>query len=252
MKNILYTVCTTLFLSSCFIVESNTKLEKTIPTKTNIDLNQKIEISKNNNITSNSWDKSKLDLARNQMEWSTIEKDILLATNMVRTNPSLFAKEYIEPLLDKFDGNILVLENKRILTQEGKSSYLEAIEFLKKQVPVNILEFSNGIRKASLDHVNDTGPKGLTQHEGSNKSTPWERLEKYGEWSGEISENISFGTDDGIRVVIDLVTDDGVSDRGHRINILDPKVKYVGIACGPHSSYGIMCVQDFTSFYKEK
>ena len=47
--------------------------------------------------------------------------------------------------------------------------------------------------KAARDHCNDIGPKGKISHVGSDGSQPWERIERYGEWGGEVAENISFG-----------------------------------------------------------
>jgi hypothetical protein len=52
-------------------------------------------------------------------------------------------------------------------------------------------------------------------------------------------------------VVIDLIVDDGVKDRGHRHNIFDPLAKVVGVACGRHDTYGYMCVMDFAGAYVE-
>ena len=45
------------------------------------------------------------------------------------------------------------------------------------------------------------------------------RLEKYGDWSGKIGENIEFGSKSAIEIVSSLLIDDGVANRGHRKNI---------------------------------
>lgn len=46
---------------------------------------------------------------------------------------------------------------------------------------------------AARDHAEDIGPKGIAGHEGSDGSTMQDRIERYGDWSGYIGENISFG-----------------------------------------------------------
>lgn len=72
-----------------------------------------------------------------------------------------------------------------------------------------------------------------------------QRIESHGEWRAEIGENISYGFNDPRQVVIQLIVDDGVRNRGHRINIFNPAFHRVGVACGPHAGYGSMCVMDF-------
>jgi uncharacterized protein YkwD len=61
-----------------------------------------------------------------------------------------------------------------------------------------------------------------------------------------MGEAISYGAA-GLQVVIDLIVDDGVPDRGHRHAILNPIYREVGIAIGPHRRYGTMCVMDFAA-----
>jgi hypothetical protein len=55
---------------------------------------------------------------------------------------------------------------------------------------------------------------------------------------------ISFGPEQPPAVVIDLVVDDGVPDRGHRKILLDDRLRFAGAACGPHTIYRTMCVID--------
>jgi uncharacterized protein YkwD len=52
---------------------------------------------------------------------------------------------------------------------------------------------------------------------------------------------MTFGPATAHDVVAALLIDDGIADRGHRKNILDPEVGVVGISCGPHKSYRVMC-----------
>lgn len=251
MKKIFICLSSTLlFLTSCIIlVDSKTPITENKKITNNIELPKTSEVNK----TSDSWDLSKIDLARNLSNWSNIEKDLVLATNMARTNPALFSKEYLEPLLNSFDGNTLIRKNgERIRTEEGKKAVQEAIDFLTKQKSLGILSISNGIRKGSMDHVKDIGLKGLTQHDGTDNSSPWDRMDRYGTATGLSSENISFGTNDGINVVLDLIVDDSVPSRGHRENIFTPELKFIGVACGEHKTYGVMCIQDFASGYTEK
>jgi uncharacterized protein YkwD len=67
-----------------------------------------------------------------------------------------------------------------------------------------------------------------------------------------MAENIAYGENPARAVVIQLLVDDGVRDRGHRDNILDPKWTIEGVACGPHRDYRQMCVMDYAVRYFER
>jgi uncharacterized protein YkwD len=104
---------------------------------------------------------------------------------------------------------------------------------------------------SARDHVRDQGPRGVVGHESSDGSTFDDRVRRYGRWGISLTENISYGPSGARDVVIDLIVDDGVKDRGHRHNIFDPVAKVVGVACGRHTTYGYMCVMDFAGAYIE-
>jgi len=46
-------------------------------------------------------------------------------------------------------------------TKEGVDAVKEAIDFCKKQTPMQPLRWADAISKASSDHIKDIGPKGL-------------------------------------------------------------------------------------------
>jgi uncharacterized protein YkwD len=78
----------------------------------------------------------------------------------------------------------------------------------------------------------------------------WDRLEKYGKWTGTVAENISFGVTSGEDFIIQLYIDDGVPKRGHRKNIIHPDLLATGIAYCKHKKYGGMLVAVYASnFY---
>ena len=76
--------------------------------------------------------------------------------------------------------------------------------------------------QASKDHVLDIGKLGLIQHDSSDgKIGVKERLRKYGNVVSCYGENMSFHCDDAKDVMIQLIVDDGVQNRGHRDNIFN-------------------------------
>jgi uncharacterized protein YkwD len=105
----------------------------------------------------------------------------------------------------------------------------------------------------AADHVRDQGPPGEMGHTGRDRSTPASRVNRYGRWFHVISENIQYGrTTNGHDVVAELFIDDGVPDRGHRLNALDPHIRVAGVSCGPHATYGQMCVIVHAGDYAER
>ena len=55
------------------------------------------------------------------------------------------------------------------------------------------LKWSTVLAKAAREHCKDLGRSGKTGHIGSNGSTPQQRIENYGEWTGKVGENIAYG-----------------------------------------------------------
>ncbi len=134
---------------------------------------------------------------------------------------------------------------------EGDRVVAEAIRFLEKARPLPPLTRSEGLSASALSHVLDLGPSGARGHTGSDGSTPWKRMARFGRWSGHAAENISFGERDARGIVVALIVDDGVRDRGHRLNIFSRDLLRIGIACGPHAGFGTMCVLDFAGAFAE-
>ncbi len=128
---------------------------------------------------------------------------------------------------------------------EGISALEEAISFLEKVEPVSSLTPAEELSLSALDHVNDSGQKGLTGHYGSDGSSPVTRIQRYKKDAKLAGENIDYGWVDPREVVISLFVDDGISNRGHRKNLFHKDFIYIGVACGFHRDYPLMCVQNF-------
>ena len=60
----------------------------------------------------------------------------------------------------------------------------------------------------------------------------------------KIGENIDFGPNDAIGVIVSLTLDDGEEERPHRDNLFKTDYRKIGIACGPHQTEFQMCVMD--------
>ena len=62
---------------------------------------------------------------------------------------------------------------------------------------------------------------------------------------------ISYGPATGREIVAGLLIDDGVDDRSHRANLLNPGFHLVGISIQPHEAYGNVCVVEFAGTFFE-
>ena len=185
---------------------------------------------------------------------SQLEGEIVRQHNLLRKDPEHYAA-YLEALLPLFDGKLLRQPGRTPLrTSEGASAVREAIRFLKETGSAGRFRPSRGMSQAARDHVGDIGASGSAEHEGQDGSLPWDRVNRHGRWRQAIGENMAFGAfrqEDAQMVVMQLVIDDGVSGRGHRNNIFNPKFRAIGVSCGPHARYDVTCVIDYAGSYQE-
>jgi hypothetical protein len=127
---------------------------------------------------------------------------------------------------------------------EGEDVFNEAINYLKNLRPLPPFQWEEALAQSAQEHVDDIGPKGLLLYQSSDGTEPEERITKYGEYKDSLGENIDFGPNDAIGVIVSLTLDDGEEERPHRDNLFKNDYKKIGIACGPHQTEFQMCVMD--------
>ncbi len=183
---------------------------------------------------------------------SSVEQGIIAETNRARRNPTAYAA-WLQSMRKYYKGKELDLPGQiPIITQEGVTPVDEAVRALKAIEPMPPISMSRGMSLAARDHVKDQGPKGAIGHNSSDGSKPWDRVNRYGSWQTIVGENIMYGPAVPQQVVMQLIVDDGVADRGHRKNIFTPQYRIAGVACGPHKRYRTMCVIDYAGGYKDR
>lgn len=183
------------------------------------------------------WDIAALDTARGETYLSGPEKDVVLFLNKARSNPPLFARMYLG-------------------TRKESGGYaLECYNEMLAAKPLHTLAPSKALSLAARDHATDMGSTGGTGHTSSSGADAAARVKKYGDFTGPYTgpwENCSYGAADPLEIMLQLLIDDGVPSRGHRKNIFEKNVNFVGVSIKPHKTYRNNCVMDFADSIKDR
>ena len=182
-----------------------------------------------------------------------MEEELVAEINRVRTNPAGYAAILIakRPF---YRGRLIVapvkgdqdVEVTAEITQEGLPALEEAIAALRTTRRRGRLQLSRRLCRAARDHVVKQGLAGTKGHSDSG-GEPLDRIKVYIPNVRAVAENISYGRWTARDVVVHELVDDGVADRGHRKSLLDPRFESIGVDCGYHRVYGIMCVIDLAA-----
>lgn len=173
---------------------------------------------------------------------------VLAEVNLARTAPRTYAG-FLREFRALFRGQYFVLpgDDTRLMTNEGVKAVDEAIKALSHRKPLPPLAWSDGLAAAAAELAKEQGESGAIGHGDSIR----ERIDRYGKWNRQIGENIGYGPTKARNMVMQLIVDDGVPDRGHRKNTFSTVYHTAGVACGPHPGFGNMCVIDFADQFRE-
>ena len=179
-------------------------------------------------------------------DYAEKSRTIFNLINKYRANPRELARhlERLKKYLDT-STNILSEPDKiQIQMVEGVDVFNEAINYLRALRPLEPLQWEDALAASAQEHVDDIGPKGLLLYQSSDGTEPEDRITKYGNYLESLGENIDFGPNDALGVIVSLTLDDGEEERPHRDNLFKNDYKKIGIACGPHQTEFQMCVMD--------
>ncbi|MCU0420805.1 MAG: CAP domain-containing protein [Cyclobacteriaceae bacterium] len=165
------------------------------------------------------------------------EKEVIRLVNEVRAQPAAFAKKYLE-------------------SRQGEGAYAkECYDELLRWAPQSVLQPSHALSLAAKDHARDMGTSGKTGHVSTQGENATQRVQRYGTFTGRYNgpwENCSYGFDDPLAIVLQLLIDDGVPSRGHRKNIMQADIRYIGVSIQPHTNYRFNCVMDMADAVADK
>jgi len=155
------------------------------------------------------------------------EKMVILYANLARENGPLFSETFLTEYIR--------LKNLR------SNKYTNTLySDLKNVRNLPMLIPERDLYDGARDHAAWAGKKGYEGHKGF-KTRFKPLMDKY----NEVGENIYYGEYTPIEIVIQLLIDEGISDLGHRANLLNPRFNSIGVAIKPHKDYEYNCVMGF-------
>lgn len=155
------------------------------------------------------------------------EKAVLNLMNQVRTNPQLFLKVFALPYIEK---------NELKRNRYAKSLIRE----LERKDSIQPLKFENALQGMSEEFAKEAGRKGWVGHRHVDQ-----RFKKHAEHLDVTAENLQYGYESPIDIVMDLLIDFDTPNLGHRKNILDESFSLIGISIQEHKSYDYITVMSF-------
>ena len=168
---------------------------------------------------------------------SGFQQSLLVEINLARSNPAAYAESRLKTdMLDSSDNG----------------SYL----YLKQLTPRSSLIFNNALNISASAYAAYLAENNLMGHDLN--GTPLKRAITVGFTGSSIGENIAASTGDSYNSVTDpntaaiyfvrlMIIDAGVADLGHRLTMMNPNYKTIGIGYSrnPVSTYINYNVQDF-------
>jgi uncharacterized protein YkwD len=164
---------------------------------------------------------------------SVKEQELYYWTNYFRQNPERFYTTVIKQFLEQFP--------------EARSAYSRSLENDIKKAPLtlSLLVPDYGLLATSKQHATDLVNRGsIISHTSSNGKTFVQRLQEAGKYSCG-AENVYVGSFSALESLITLLIDNGVPDKGHRRNLLDPKFSRMGVSFQSAGTARGVLVQDF-------
>ena len=161
------------------------------------------------------------------------EQEFFYWVNILRKNPPAFEQEVLQSFLRQFpqvnaaDARSLSKDLKAI---KDNLSFLPPEQGLNRMASAHAADLKN--RNGIISHTSATG-RGFIQ-----------RIKEAGSYKCG-AENVFAGTNSGLEAMILLLIDQGVPDKGHRKNLIDPNFNIMGVSFMEVNSKKVIIVQDF-------
>jgi len=181
------------------------------------------------------WPKDTLDMANTAASTATLsveEKKLIQLINLARLDGNAFMKRIAVPYIKAND--------------KDDDEYVEGLySDLRKSRALHLLKPLEALHKSAAHHAHDMGTKGQLGHDSSDGTTFVMRIHKFHK-PVNVSENINYGYNDAVSIIMEMLIDEGVPDRTHRHNILGKTFNHVGVSIQAHKMMEFNCVMDFS------
>ncbi len=143
----------------------------------------------------------------------------------------------------KVSGNDIYFSTNLAVDSTGwQYDVLDLVNEEREKYGLTPLIWNSDLASAAYLHCKDMADRGYFAHNTPEGLTPFDRLHELGIQYTVAAENIAAGQPDPKSVV-----DAWMNSPGHRANILNEKVKEIGIAYVRGGTYGIYWAQEFAS-----
>jgi hypothetical protein len=170
--------------------------------------------------------------AENIKYLTQVEKDVLLFINLVRINPEMFSEKILKPYVKKYP-------------QHSKKYSRSLFKDLKTGRELNPLKPTKDLFDFAKNHALTTGKKGKIGHRSARGKSFQKRTKELIKKYALVGENIHYGSNNALEIVIDLLIDDGIKGVGHRVNILTSTYTFCSVSIQKHKKHTYNCVIDF-------
>lgn len=159
------------------------------------------------------------------------EKEVIYLMNLARLDGKLFAETYVQEYINNPQNKV------------KKNQYTASlISDLKNHKGAEPLLPQQDLFNCAKNHAEETGKKGTMGHQNYSK-----RFKQFAPRYKYTAENCDYGNDKALEIVMSLLIDEGVPNKGHRKNILNKEFLSVGVSIQPHTKWyhtAVMCFGD--------
>lgn len=183
--------------------------------------------------------------------YSEVVQGVVKEINDLRRNPQSFLDK-LTAYLAGYRGLMRHRsEDAPVLTREGRTPVLEAIDTLRALPPLRTCQWNEALGSSAQAHCLSLSSQSVPDIQLTNPRVP---IELYGKWTGDFVEMLDFGGLSPTEIVCSLLVDDGLPSRDHRTSLLAADFRHIGVGCAPHCHHTtvttILMASKFTAHSK--